>query len=48
MEFELAKMADQYQMSIDQIKQALGQQIGQFRSNLLMSRIENFLFENNN
>ena len=47
-EFELAKMADQYQMSIDQIKQALGQQINQFRSNLLMSRIENFLFENNN
>ena len=47
-EFELAKMADQYNMSIDQIKQALGQQIGQFRSNLLMSRIENFLFDNNN
>ena len=46
-EFELAKMADQYQMSIDQIKQALGQQIDQFRHNLLMSRIENYLFENN-
>ena len=47
-EFELAKMADQYNMSIDQIKQALGQQISSFRSNLLMSRIENFLFDNNN
>ena len=46
-EFELAKMADQYQMSIDQIKQALGQQINQFRNNLIMSRIENYLFENN-
>ena len=46
-EFELAKMADQYQMSIDQIKQALGQQLEQFRHNLLMSRIENYLFENN-
>ena len=46
-EFELAKMADQYQMSIDQIKQALGQQLDQFRHNLLMSRIENYLFENN-
>ena len=46
-EFELAKMADQYQMSIDQIKQALGQQLNQFRHNLLMSRIENYLFENN-
>ena len=47
-EFELAKMGEQYNMSIDQIKQALGQQINSFRSNLLMSRIENFLFENNN
>ena len=46
-EFELAKMADQYKMSIDQIKQALGQQISQFRSNLIMSRIEDYLFQNN-
>ena len=46
-EFELAKMADQYQMTIDQIKQALGQQMSQFRNNLIMSRIENYLFENN-
>ena len=47
-EFELAKMADQYQMTIDQIKEALGQQISQFKHNLLMSRIEDYLFENNN
>jgi len=47
-EFELAKMAEQYKMTLDQIKQALGQQISQFRNNLLMSRIENYLFENNN
>ena len=47
-EFELAKMADQYKMSIDQIKQALGQQLNSFRNNLVMSRIENFLFDNNN
>ena len=47
-EFELAKMGEQYNMSIDQIKQALGQQINSFRSNLLMNRIENFLFDNNN
>ena len=47
LEFELAKMADQYGMSVDQIKQALGQQLGQFRHNLLMQKIENFLFENN-
>ena len=47
-EFELAKMGEQYNMSIDQIKQALGQQINSFRNNLIMSRIENFLFDNNN
>ena len=46
-EFELAKMADQYQMTIDQIKEALGQQLSAFRNNLLMSRIENYLFDNN-
>ena len=47
-EFELAKMADQYQMSVDQIKQALGQQLDQFRQNLLLQRIQDFLFDNNN
>ena len=46
-EFELAKMADQYNMSIDQIKTALGKQLGQFRSNMRMNRIEDFLYENN-
>ena len=46
-DFELAKMADQYGMSIDQIKEALGKQLGQFRNNLLMSRIEDFLYNNN-
>ena len=46
-EFELAKMADQYKMSIDQIKQALGQQISQFKGNLDMSKIEDYLFQNN-
>ena len=47
LDFELAKMADQYQMSIDQIKEALGRQLGQFRNNMLMNRIEDYLFENN-
>ena len=46
-DFELAKMADQYNMSIEQIKNALGRQLGQFRNNLLMSRIEDFLYNNN-
>ena len=47
-DFELAKMGEQYNMTIDQIKQALGQQIGQFRNNILMGRIEDFLYNNNN
>lgn len=47
-DFELSKMADQYKMTIDQIKQALGRQLGQFRSNLLMNRIEDSLYSNNN
>ena len=46
-EFEISKMAEQYNMSIEQIKGALGNQLGQFRSNLLMNRIEEFLFNNN-
>ena len=47
LEFELSKMAEQYNMTLDQIKNALGQQLGQFRHNLIMQKIENFLFENN-
>ncbi len=47
LEFELSKMAEQYNLTIDQVKDALGQQLGQFRHNLIMQKIENFLFENN-
>ena len=47
LEFELAKMADQYKMTIDEIKNALGRQLGQFRNNMRMNRIEEFLYENN-
>lgn len=47
-EFELAKLADQYQMTIDQIKNAIGKNMPGFTQNLLIQKIENFLFENNN
>ena len=47
LEFELAKMADQYNMSIDEIKTALGKQLPQFRNNMRMNRIDDFLYENN-
>ena len=46
-EFELAKLADQYKMTLDNVKKALEKQMGEFRNNLVMSRVENFLFNNN-
>ncbi|NLB48684.1 MAG: trigger factor [Erysipelotrichia bacterium] len=47
-EFELAKLADQYQITIDQVKDALGENMVGFTQNLLTQRIEDFLFDNNN
>ena len=46
-DFELAKMADQYKITVEELKKALGQQVGQFRNTLLMNRIEDFLYNNN-
>ena len=46
-EFELAKLAEQYNMPIDNVKKALENQMGEFRNNIIMSRVENFLFSNN-
>ena len=46
-EFELAKSADQYGMTIDQIKQAYGQSLGQVRHSMYINKIETYLFENN-
>ena len=47
MEFEYAKIADQYGMKIDDVKKALGANIEQFKNNVKMDRIENFLLNNN-
>ncbi len=47
-EFEYAKIADQYKMKVEDVKKALAPQEGEFRNNLKMQRIEDFLFENNN
>ena len=47
-EFELAKLAEQYNMSIEEIKKALQPQFEQFKHNLKMTRIEEFLYEQNN
>ena len=46
-EFEMAKLADQYKMSVEEVKKALANQMGQFKNNVKMTRIENFLYENN-
>ena len=46
-EFEYAKIADQYKMSIDDVKKALGAQLDQFKNNLRMTRIEEFLLNEN-
>lgn len=46
-EFEYAKIAQQYNMQIEDVKKALSAQEGQFRNNLKMQRIEDFLYENN-
>ncbi len=46
-EFEYAKIADQYKMSIDDVKKALGAQLAQFKNNLRMTRIEEFLLSEN-
>ncbi len=46
-EFEFAKIADQYKMSIDDVKKAIGAQLEQFKNNLRMTRIEEFLLSEN-
>ena len=46
-EFEFAKIADQYKMSIEDVRKALGAQLDQFKNNLKMTRIEEFLLNEN-
>ena len=47
LEFEIAKIADQYKMSVEDVKKALEKQMVQFRHNLKMTRIEEFLIKEN-
>ncbi len=47
LEFEFAKLAEQYKMKVEDVKKALESQMGEFKNNLVMSRVENFLYENN-
>lgn len=47
-EFEFAKIADQYKMTIEDVKKALEPQIEEFRNNLRNNRIEEILYNENN
>lgn len=47
-EFEISKLADQYKMKIEDVRKALGAQLGEFKNNLKMTRVEQFLFTHNN
>ena len=47
LEFEFSRLAEQYKMSIDDVKKALNNQLDQFKNNLKMTRVENFLYDNN-
>ena len=46
-DFEYAKIADQYKMKIEDVKKALAQQENEFRNNLKMQRVEEFLISHN-
>ena len=46
-EFEYAKLAEQYGMKLEDVKKALAAQLDQFKNNLLMNKIELFLTDNN-
>ena len=48
LEFEYAKLADQYNMKVDDVKKALANNLGEFRQNLKMQRIDDLLFNSNN
>lgn len=48
LDFEIAKIADQYKMKVEDVQKALEKQMDQFRHNLRMTRIEEFLLKENN
>lgn len=47
LEFEFAKIADQYHMPIDQVKNILGQDMDNFRAQIRSQRIQDFLISHN-
>ena len=47
LEFEIAKLAEQYGMTIDDIKKALASQMGAFKNDISNRKVEEFLLANN-
>ena len=47
LEFELTKIAEQYKMKIEDVKKALNNQLDEFRHNIMMNRVEDLLYKNN-
>lgn len=47
LEAEFNKIAEQYKMKVEDVKKALGAQIEEFRNNLKMTKVEEFLLANN-
>lgn len=47
LEFEFAKMADQYKMKVEDVKKALAPQLEEFRNNVRMNRVDDLLYKEN-
>ena len=46
-EFEIAKIADQYKMEVAKVKEILANQLTQFKAELRQKKLQDFLFEKN-
>ena len=47
LDFEMAKIAEQYKMKVEDVKKALNNQLDEYRHNIKMSRVEDLLYKNN-
>ena len=47
LDFEMAKIAEQYKMKVEDVKKALNNQLEEYRHNIKMSRVEDLLYKNN-
>ena len=47
LEFEYAKLAEQYSRTVEEIKNIIEPQLNSFKNDLVMNRADKFLYENN-